>query len=388
MLDLDKASKLVAEVDVERRADLRVRIATHRSGYLGYAGRLDEVEACLSAEQDQLPLLTDDRLRAIYLAALGYTHSLVGHCTAASRAAEQALAAAHRAEDRRTERRAYSLLSYEAAHSGRYRRGLDHGRTAVAMALVPETDPEHAVLACYSLALNQLFMGDCHAALASLGIGSARSEANRIVREHAFVMACTTCVHAAMGEHRLAVQASERALALASDVMSRTLVGTQRLLVHVVSGGGAAAFRWDGVDLAGLLRRVEDAGNRHALGMASLYAGRAARQDGKVALACEHAQRAKLLFEAAGDPRGLALASIDLGLAQDAGDGRQELLSAAIETLERLGARLDWADAQLALAQHLPGPLDRQRVQAAIARYRALGLPKRASAAAAIPARL
>ncbi|MDD9939668.1 MAG: AAA family ATPase [Myxococcales bacterium] len=378
---LDQSAALLGAVAPAQRPELRVRIATRRAGYLGYLGRLGEVEAYLEAERSQVEQLTDDRLRAIYFAALGYTHSLVGHSDAATQAGEQALGAAIRAEDRRTERRARSLLAYAATQAGRFTHGMEHGQAAVAITLVPETDPEHAVLSCCNLALNKLYVGDCAGALETLELGRKRCERSGVQRERVFILAFSALVHASMGAHALATQVSKQAWSLASDTMSRTLAGIQHLFVHVSAGGGARGFRLGERDLASLLASVASAGNRHWLGLASLYAARAHLVDGDARRAHALATRAQRLFETAGDPRGEALAGVMQAVARgSAEDGRQRV-AAAIETLDQLGARLDWADAHLAMAELVAEPAAPSHYRAAAARYAELGLSQRASAA-------
>jgi DNA-binding SARP family transcriptional activator len=358
---IDEALRQSAALPASCRDSRQLELAIRRCECLIHLGRVVEVETTLAPFK-----ITVERLGVPALAApfhawiavaqtfLGYGPEAVEHCT-------RALMEAERCGDIRTAGLAHSLLSLEASRSGQFRRGIEHGRQAVARLDPATTDYEFAAFAHLHLGTNYLCAGDCGRALEAFAHASRISERAASARVESLALAMTGAARLCIGELDASLAAYQQARKLAPDphsvwlshlllVRGFAFAAVMRSDVQLVRDGPCAASM---AALEASLLATGGPGMRSFTGLAMVALAEAylAQQEAERARSTVH--NAFEFLRAVGDPMGIGWALRVQGQAELA-LGNAEAAAASIDEAHRLfdtiGAPLEVAFTRLAAA--------------------------------------
>lgn len=362
---------LAALVEAERQCaalppllrDVRtLELAIRRCTCFMHLGRAALVEPALTPLRATLERLDRPELSAAFHASLALAASFLGDGGGAVEHGTVALTAAQRAGDLHTAGLAHSVLSLEACQSGRFERGVRHGREAIELLDPARSDPEFVAFAHLHLGTNYLSLGDWQRARSAFMDASAIGERAESLRLRSIALAMIGAARLCCGELEASLEVAREAFAYAPDPHSAWL--SQLLLVR--TSAIVASLRRDARILrdepcASALRALELSTSASGLPSMRGFVGRAMAVLAEAYLAQDDIVGARDMltraFDArhiAPDPLGVAVAlrtrarlSLAVG---DLGQAAKDL-DEAQRRFEALEARFECAATRLTAAQ-------------------------------------
>ncbi|MET0384598.1 MAG: AAA family ATPase, partial [Polyangiales bacterium] len=214
---LDQASTHCALLPPEEQARTEIDLAIRQAYCLSFLGRFAELITRLSALEAQLERLAAPELAGPFHFFWGFALTLLGETRAADRHAQRALAATTQSDAARVQGYVHTLLAYLCSITGRFKTGLEHGTLAVQLLAEAHDGPEALGIALSNLALNQLWLGDWRAALASAEQADALGRQTNSLRVRSMAANTAGSVYAYIEEWESAVQATTRGLEAGRD---------------------------------------------------------------------------------------------------------------------------------------------------------------------------
>jgi DNA-binding SARP family transcriptional activator len=238
---VDHALEALARTPASRERDRQhLQLLLRRAQSQYFVGKWAESLEALQAQSALLASVDDPSLSGPWHHWVAHTHRLLGHHEEARESAARAIAEAERARDDATRGKAYGILSIESFWSGRHREGIEHAERAIAL-LATTSEAWWEGMAHFYKASNEVQLGRLGRARAALVPMQALGERLADDRLQSYVAWVTGWTEALEGRAAAAVASCERALALATDVVSTGFASAFLGYAHLEAGDAAAA---------------------------------------------------------------------------------------------------------------------------------------------------
>lgn len=299
----------------------------------------------------------DPRLTGVHYFWLAYAHGNLGDSEAAYRHARRALEEAARSGDEVTMGKASYELARETYVIGRPGEGIAHGRQAVAL-LERADEPWWLGQALWTLGLLLLHVGDFGPALELTerlrGLGESIGER----RMQAYAASVAGRVYTVMGDTEAAVAATDDALRLAVDPVTRTITHGYAGAAHLEAGDaeGAIARFEEAIAQFGVLGGSGGYRNNQIGSWFTALLAEAYLLKGETDRAAELTAAARAAAAGAGWPVGLGyIQRTDARVARARGDlpDAERGARQALETFNACGAAAQLARSRLVLGEVL-----------------------------------
>jgi DNA-binding NtrC family response regulator/tetratricopeptide (TPR) repeat protein len=346
---LDRALARAEQLPAAARDRQIVELTLLRAFSLALLARFRENLELLASQQERVSRLGDPRLAGAFHFRLGLTHSVLSDQREAARLARRALEEAREAGDELVLGQACYLLALADYYASRHREGVEHAREAAA--ILERVEGRHWLgLASWVLGANLLILGELDMAWEAERRVEAIGDALDDPRLRGFARWSMGWIHLMRGEGEAAVRSCEQAIAVSRDPLN-TAVATGHLGWALLARGDAdrALALFDEA-----IPRAVAFGLRHLGARFMALRAEALHSKGDVEPARREASEALAVAREVGYPFAEGLSLRAMGASTVAGGQAEEgrrLLQEAEETFRAIGASLELAQTQRALAR-------------------------------------
>lgn len=323
----------------------RLEIALLLAESLLPLARFQETLELFLAERPRVDAEGDPALSGPYFFWLAHTYSYLGDQEEAAANARESIEAARRAEDARTEGRAWYVLSRDAFWSGRFGEGIESGLRALDL-LARSADGWWQGQAFWVAGFHHYVLGRLDEAFECM---RRAEELWRVLQDPRLDPSWSTgYFHASLGQWELGIEECRGGVERAQDPLNRAVALGFLGYAYLEKGDLARAA----TALEESVGRLREAGMQQLSGWFTAFLSQVRRLGGRVPEAEGLAREALAETEAVRFPYGVGLARRALGqAAAAAGAGAEEWLRGALSSFTAIGAPFEAARTRLELAR-------------------------------------